>query len=309
MSETAAVRVGPGDGGRPLPGGHQSQVPADKVLHSGNAGFLIARTAQIKPEFRAEGRRYATDMVRYLNGADLNGASFFLFQEAFGWQDRVHILMHWKSPDDYALSFSLVDEDPEMIALLQANPEPVVEQHVDDGGNWAKMMVESSMRERVLVPQHTPTHGDDDHHDDGTWVEPAWRQVASQSAEQQLNTANAPLVVHRVAQAKHAYRDEARMFGFAWQNHINKVFAGDLTSYLYEENFGQMDRLHWLIHLRSYDVWSALMGLPEVDAQYAELFTRPFVPARRGGGTWAHTFVAGTMQDTLLVPYQLSAAG
>lgn len=284
---------------------HQSSMPADKVLHSGNAGFIVARTAQVKAEFRAEGHTYATDIARYMNAVDLNGASFLFFEEVFGRHDLVHCLVHFKSPVDFALTVHLVDHDPRMNDLLEGDRFG----STDDRGNWGRIVEESSMRERILVPQHGGGHHEDnEHHEDDTWVEPAHRQCV-QPIEDQLHTANAPLVVHRTAQARHEFRNEARNFGFAWQDRINEHLVGRLTCYLYEETFGQMDRLHWLIHFRSIEDWFALRRLAEHDAQVAQVFTRDFIPTDKGGGNWARTFVPGTTTDVLLAPIQMPAAG
>ncbi|MFG2500683.1 DUF6039 family protein [Streptomyces sp. NPDC048441] len=294
-----------GQSSHPLlrPASHQSATAEDKMLHSGNAGFVVWRTAQFTYQHRRDGQLFASEMARFMNQADLNGASFLYFEEVCGRHDRVHFFINWKSPVDYALSLEMVDHDAAMIDLLESDR---VEDE-NDKGDWAKAVVESTMRDRCLVPQHGgPEDHEEEHAPQETWVEPASHQVEL-PVEQQLTTASAPLVVHRVAQAKHRLRNEARAFAFAWQNHINRTFPGAVTSYLYEETFGRMDHLHWLIHLRSFEDWERVRRLAEHDKEYADLFERPWVPKSKGGGGWGQAFVDGSIEDTLLAPFQMPA--
>ncbi|MCT7355501.1 DUF6039 family protein [Streptomyces sp. 15-116A] len=282
---------------------HQTPVSADKVLHSGNAGFIIARSCQLKNRYVAEGRKFFSDVIGYMNQSDLNGASFFCYEELAGTRHKLHWLIHWNNPNDYAISLEMVDHDKGMIDLLESDRVKD-----DDGmGAWGRMVVDGTMREDILVPQHGAHHESEEEADYGDcWVDPAWVQCA-QPRDEQLNSATAQLVVHRVGEARHEFRKEARYFAFAWQNHVNKVFAGRATAYLYEETFGVMDRLHWLIHFRSFEDYHALQTLADRDEEYRALFERPFIPQHRGGGTWARTFSDGGLHDTLLVPYQLPA--
>jgi hypothetical protein len=283
------------------PAAHQTSVPADQVLHSGNAGFIIARNVQLKNEFRTQGRKFFFDVIKHMNDSDLNGASFFAYEELFGTRDKLHWLINWNTPNDYAISLEMVDHDPKMIDLLESD---VVE---DDNGRgaWGRMVVEGSMQEKILVPQHGAhdQHEVEDH-DSKSWVPTAWRQ-SSQPRELQLNSANAPLIVHRVGSAKHEFRKEARYFAFAWQELVNSKMIGRCTSYLYEETFGVMDQLHWLLHFASFEDYEALRRLEQRDRDFATLYDKQFVARGKGGGTWARTFADGGITDTLLVPYQL----
>lgn len=289
-------------GGRILPAQHQTSQKAASLLHSGNAGFIIARSAQLRYEYRQEGREFFLQVAKFMNNANMNDASFFVYEEAFGNQDRLHWLIHLKNPADYAISLDMVDHDKEMIDILES------EEVVDDKANWGRTVVESTVQEKILVPQHGVHHEEGEDHDKGDlWVDPAWHQAAV-PAGKQLNSANAALVLHRVGQAKHELRKEARYFAFAWQNYVNEQLAGAVTSYLYEETFGVMDSLHWLIHFRSFVDYETFAGLESTDAEYRDIMGRQFVPKRKGGGTWGQTFVDGSIRDTLLVPYQVSTS-
>ncbi|MFJ8806889.1 DUF6039 family protein [Streptomyces sp. NPDC102490] len=284
----------------PSPASAQSPVPADKLLHSGNSGFTIARSAQLKYEHRDEGRKLFADVIAYMNQSDLNGASFYFYEEAFGKQDRVHWLIHWKTPNDYAISLHMVDHDEKMIDLLESDRVPE-----DAGaGVWGRAVVEGSVRERILVPQHGLVHEEDDHDSGDLWVDPAKLQT-DQSDTELLHSANSLLTLHRTGQASHEFRKEARLYAFAWQNEVNRKLPGRATSYLYEETFGVMDRLHWLIHLKDFDAYQELLELERTDADFRALGERQFIAEFKGGGTWGRSFVPGTIEDTVLLPYQL----
>jgi hypothetical protein len=277
----------------------QSPVAPEKLLHTGNAGFIIARSAQLKYEHAEEGRKLFGDVITYMNQADMNGASFFFYEEAFGRRDRVHWLISMKSPNDFAISLNMVDHDEKMIDMLESDRVP----EDNTAGVWGRAVVEASVEERILVPQHGLTHEEDDHHDSDVWVDPAFLQT-TQEPEQQLHSANALLTLHRVGQAKHEFRKEARLFAFAWQNYVNERLAGKVTSYLYEETFGRMDSLHWMVHLRDFSAYEELMELERTDDAFHKLMARDYVSAAKGGGGWGRAYLDGSVQDTLLLPYQ-----
>ncbi|NEA97128.1 hypothetical protein G3I22_33550 [Actinospica acidiphila] len=280
------------------PARHQVDRPESELLHSGNAGFIISRYAHFKPGHEQEGLNFVAEVLKHMNKADLNGMTFFFFQKAFGDQAKHHWFINMKSPADYAASLEMVDHDETTKILL--NDDVVAD---DRGfGSWGNAVVQGSITEHILVPQHGLDYGEDDQHE--AWVPEAWRQT-SVPPEEQLNSANAPLMVHRVAQARYPMRKQARYYAFAWQNYVNENLRGKVTSYLYEETFGAMDRLHMLIHLSSYEAWEELRNLPDRDPNFRKLVERQMIAPEKGGGTGADAFVPGGVTDTLLVPRQL----
>ncbi|WP_329026528.1 DUF6039 family protein [Streptomyces sp. NBC_00690] len=280
------------------PASHQVDRPEKELLHSGNAGFIISRYAHFKPGHEQEGLNFVSEVLNHMNKADLNGMTFFFFQKAFGDQAKHHWFINMKSPADYAASLEMVDHDETTKILLE---DDVV---ADDRGfgSWGNAVVQGSITEDILVPQHGLDYGEDHTHE--AWVPEAWRQT-SVPPEEQLNSANAALMVHRVAYARYPTRKEARYYAFAWQNYVNENLRGKVTAYLYEETFGAMDRLHMLIHLASYEAWEELRNLPHRDPQFRKLLEREMISPEKGGGTGAQAFVPGGVTDTLLVPRQL----
>lgn len=251
---------------------------AADALHSANAGFVVHRTGQLEYGFAREGRDFAAELVGYLNRAQAGTISTFLFEEAFGARDRLHWLVHMRSPHDYQRLLDMVDHDRAYQDISELDRLP----H-KGGGNWERMFLPGTFSERVLCPQHGFAHPPEGAVDPARlFAEPACWQT-SQPPELQLTTATAGAVVLRTGDARYDVRAQARTFAVDWLEEVNAALAGDVTVLLFEEIFGRQDRLHWLIHLRSLECWARLADVPPSDA----------------GG---RLFVPGSVRDTLLVP-------
>ncbi|MER7234246.1 DUF6039 family protein [Streptomyces olivaceus] len=269
----------------------------DELLHSGNSGLVIHRAGQLRHEFRDEGRAFASDLVSYLNKPVAGVATVLVFEEILGNVDRLHWLIHMKMPNDYRRFLHVADHDDSFKEITESDRLPE-----RDGGNWERMYVEGSFQERVYVPQHGL-----DHHSDGseapldTFVPPAVHQTDT-PVDQLRHSADTGLTIIRTAQTKFEFRNEARDFAFEWARHVNRALAGEVTAYLYEETFGQQDRIHWMLHLDSLDSYRRLAELKHKDSAFQEMLGKEFIPARKGGGTWERTFVDAGIQDTVLTP-------
>lgn len=251
---------------------------AEDVLHSGNAGFVVHRTGQLEYGFAREGREFAAELVGYLNRAQAGTISTFLFAEAFGARDRLHWLVHMRSPHDYQRLLDMVDQDRAYQDISELDRLP----H-KGGGNWERMFLPGTFSERVLCPQHGFAHPPEGAVDPAQlFAEPACWQT-SQPPELQLTTATAGAVVLRTGDARYDVRAEARTFAVDWLEEVNAALAGDVTVLLFEEIFGRQDRLHWLVHLRSVEAQRRLAEVPPGDAV-------------------GRLFVPGSMCDTLLLP-------
>jgi hypothetical protein len=274
----------------------QAPLPPEQVLHSANCGLIIHRVGQLQYEFAAEGRQFGHDVLAYLNTAQAGAITTFLYEEVLGTRDRLHWYIHLKSPHDYQRVLEMVDHDRGFQDISERD------RLEDKGhGNWERMFVQGSLRERIFCPQHGQTHADADYDPKELFVPPARNQTA-QPRELQLSTASCGALLHRTAEVRYDVREPARDFAAAWQERINLALPGVVTSFLYEETFGQQDRIHWLIHLRSLADYPALRdsaGSPEAEA----LLGRDWVPASRGGGSWAAMFIPASIHDTLLLPY------
>lgn len=274
------------------------------LLHTGNAGFIIHRAGQLNHAFRAQGREFATDLVGHLNKVVEGVATIVVHEEILGTADRLHWLIHMKQPNDYSRFLEIADHDRSFKEITEADRIAAAE----GAGNWERMFVEGSFQERVYVPQHGLDEHDDDHddHDDhheasDTFVPPARHQTGLPE-ERMRSSVDSGLTILRTAQTAFKFRTEAREFAFAWAKEVNRALGGEATVYLYEETFGQQDRIHWMIHLDSFDTYRKLVELSRHDADYQALFSRQFVPDYKGGGGWEQTFVSPTIQDVVLTP-------
>jgi hypothetical protein len=134
-----------------LPGAReQVALPADQILHSGNCGILMHRTAQIDYDFRSEARQFAREVAESINENLPGEATVFVYEEAFGHADRLHWLIHLKTITSY---YRLLE--------LHVKNERVRELYFEEkiasekgGGTWAKMFVPATLVDVALTPQH-----------------------------------------------------------------------------------------------------------------------------------------------------------
>ncbi|WP_406207847.1 DUF6039 family protein [Kitasatospora sp. NBC_01560] len=279
------------------------EKPKDRVpaLHSANSGFTVHRTGQLEYGFATEGGEFASDLVRYLNNAQGDLIGTYVFKEVLGVRDRLHWFVHLKSPHDYQRLLKMVDHDREYQDISTLDRLPA-----KGGGNWERMFMPGTFSERILCPQHGVGHPPEGAVDPAAmFTDPAVYQT-SQPADIQLTTATAGAIVLRTAKARYTLRDQARYYGVEWSEYVNTALPGDATAFLYEEIFGHQDTLHWLLHLRSLDVYEKVEALAG-EAGYQELHAKKRVPDTHGGGGWGDLFVPGSMQDTVLVPFTPTA--
>jgi hypothetical protein len=277
----------------------QTTVKPEKVLHSGNSGMIIHRMGQFKYEFAQEGRGFSVDLLKYVNENQVGVATTFCYEEVFGVRDRIHWFIHLRNPNEYRKLVEMVDHDEKFqdISIVDRLPEK-------GHGNWEKIFIESSMNERILVPQHglLQSHDSDDHDDDAEYFASPARNQTIQPFDIQLNSANAGAIILRTMTVKYEFREEGRLFAFDWQEYVNRELKGTATALLYEENFGQQDRIYTLIHLRSLEDYKTLANLDRSPEMNTEIYQKQRVHESKGGGTWEGLFVPASIRDTLLVP-------
>jgi len=84
--------------------------------------------------------------------------------------------------------------------------------------------------------------------------------------EEVLHSANSGVIVERVGQLRAEFRSEGRQFGRELSEYLNTNYAGIVTTFVYEESFGVKDRLHWLMHLKSFDAYETLIQMGSQDS-------------------------------------------
>src|SRR5206468_10574680 len=117
-----------------------------------------------------------------------------------------------------------------------------------------------------------------------------------------LHSGNAGILMHRTGQLASEYRSEARQFGRVVAESINRNLPGECTVFVYEEAFGQADRLHWLIHVKDLTTYLSLLQLHVRDEEVRDINFRERIAPEKGGGTWARLFIDGSMGDVALTP-------
>jgi len=277
-----------------------SQSP-EMLINSASAGLIVHRVGQLRYEHSAAGWEFSANVARHVNRAVSDVVTLLLYREVFGVRDRVHWLLHLRMPNDYGRLLHMADHDDQFLKLVESDDVPE-----EAPASWDRAFVEGSYRETVLVPQHGLGHDDAD--PGGTYLPPAASQTGQQ-ADELLHSASAAVTILRTGQVRYADRNTSRAFAFEWSRRVNEALRGSATALLFEENFGQQDRIHWMIHLDSLDRYRDLEELEARDPAMQRIFAKPRVPASRGSGAWGCTFVDASITDTVLVPFAPSPAG
>jgi len=253
------------------PAQRQAAVAPQDLLHSGNAGVVVAKVGQARSEYRTEARVFARELAKHVNTRQAGNASAFVYEESFGTEDRLHWLIHLRSLDSYYSMIEMGDQDRAYRASLQAERVPA-EPSGGGKGAWDRLFADGSLHSTVLLP------GDAD--------QPGLVDGAV------LHSANAGIVVHRSARSGRGARAEARLSARELVATVNARLAGRASAIWYEEAFGATDRLHWLLHLTDLTVYRRL--LVELDEWQND--------ANR-------LFVAATMVDLALTPHHWGLYG
>jgi len=128
------------------PASTQTSQPAGLLLHSANSAVTVHRSVRVKYQFRNEARHAALDWAEQVNDALAGQATVFLYEETWGLQDRIHLLMHLRSPGTY---FQLMRETG-----LGEGPRWVLAPGRGRGGTAAGhcTVIEGTLADTLLVP-------------------------------------------------------------------------------------------------------------------------------------------------------------
>jgi len=283
----------------------QTDLAPQEVLHSANAGVVVLRRAQLDSRFRAAGRELVQRIARRINESHRGRVTVFLYEEAFGVLDRIHWVLHARSLDDYDELARTMRDDAVLRELLTAEEVRTA----TDGAGWGAMFLSGGARETLLIPQSWGMYGTEDTalgevavRGGRFTVLPARHQTTVAAADL-LHTANAGLVAHRSAQPRYRFRGEARAFAREVAESINVRQVGATAVFVYEEAFGDADRIHWLIHMRSLSSYYPLIDMHiKMDEELRDIYVRRRFSDERGEGTWSELFVEGSMRDVAMAP-------
>jgi Family of unknown function (DUF6039) len=261
------------------PAQSQTTVADAELLHSGNAGVVVCKAGQARSEYRSEARMFARELAKHVNNRQTGNATAFVYEETFGAEDRLHWFIQLRSLDTYYRMVEMGDQDRAYRASLEA------ERVQDDSGAkgaWDRLFVDGSLASTVLLPVQRNPHGGG---------QPRALDQIEQPSDLVLHSANAGIVIHRVAQIGYGVRAQARRYAWDLAAAANRQLAGDVTVFLYEEAFGATDRLHWLLHLKDLTSYRRLLEIDQLMDDANGLF------------------VEATMADTALTPHHWGLYG
>ncbi|KJK59194.1 DUF6039 family protein [Saccharothrix sp. ST-888] len=290
---------------------HQAGLPVESVLHSASAGVIVERVGQIAPGRADAARAVARELAEYINTKHGQLATAFVYEETFGTKDRLHWLLHFRSLTDYEALLHLGGPTDLRNGVFGG---AVAERH---GDAWNEAFVPGSVQETVLLPHRWGIFGTATEAmaqdpamspiSDGTpprfLVQPAQQQTST-PPERTLNTATAGVIMRRTVDFNYAFRAEARVFARTIAETVNLNADGQATVLLFEEPFGPMDRVHFLIHMKSLGSLYTLMGLDaRTDPQAPRAgYIQDWISADKGGGSWDRIIVQGSTRDSALTP-------
>ncbi|MEU8242635.1 DUF6039 family protein [Actinoplanes missouriensis] len=282
-------------------------TPPDKTLDTASAEVVVWRTAQIRAGAGPRARVASRALAEAFNEENQGAATVLSFEDAFGSRGRLHWLVHLRSMSDYTtLTQRGADRGSGVFGRASGS---------DDG--WEELFEPGSVRDTVLLPHRwgifgtateammTPEMSPIDRSGARArfQLQPAAQQT-SVPVDQLLTSASAGLLMHRTAQFHYAYRAEARVLARTLAETYNLNAGGRTTVLLFEEAFGQMDRVHFFIHLADIDAYQELMALdasPDPTAPRAS-YIQQWISPEKGGGTWDKIVIQDSTRDSLIVP-------
>lgn len=146
------------DGGHPVdvfqpPARFQTSQPDGLLLHTANAAVIVHRTVQVRYDLRKQARYFAFDWSRYINERLAGRATVFLYEETWGLQDRIHLLIHLGTADAYwdVVQMARRDEGLRRVLGKQWVPDSM------GGGGGERTFLEGTLTDTALVPYQAAT--------------------------------------------------------------------------------------------------------------------------------------------------------
>lgn len=138
-----------------VPAQYQTTQEAESQLNTATAGAVIVRTGKARYEFREECRQFAVAWAEYVNLALPGIVTAFLYEEIFGRQDTLHLLIHLRSLNDYARLAELAREDDAYREFLRRSWAA----GKNGETTWGSLYVPGSLRDTVLLPHQQAIPG------------------------------------------------------------------------------------------------------------------------------------------------------
>lgn len=143
----------------------------------------------------------------------------------------------------------------------------------------------------------------------GKFLLPSAQHQTSVSPDKILHSANSGVIVDRVGQLRAEFRSEGRQFVRELAEYLNTNYTDLINVFVYEETFGVKDRLHVMMHIKSFDAYESLIEMGTRDTGWRDVIIRQRIPAERGGGAWDRMFLDGGLRETVLLPSSTGSMG
>jgi hypothetical protein len=129
---------------------HQLADAPFGALDSGSAGLLVIRTVQAEYAARDLARFYLYEWQTRVNAVTQGAVTATLFEEIWGRQDRLHVLLHMRSPEDHLLLSQLERQDEELRAIMSKPRLTLKGERV----GWGGLFEPATMTDTWLLPLH-----------------------------------------------------------------------------------------------------------------------------------------------------------
>ncbi|WP_209111902.1 DUF6039 family protein [Endozoicomonas sp. G2_1] len=242
------------------PATKQTSVSKEELLNSGNAGVIIMRSGQVTNLYRNEARECALEVCEHTNKTQKGFISSYIYEETYGQQDRIYWFIHLKSLSDYMRFHRLANQDPAFGEIFMRNRSHFEGEYA----SWINMFPEATFNETVIVPHRWGSSGTNIPHDADSSQIIANQQVENQRS-QVFHSANSRMVLMRSADVKVKHRSAARLFGRQYADYINSHCPSNVTCFMFEEHFGNVDRIHWHLNFEKYEDYEEFIEFCALD--------------------------------------------
>lgn len=130
------------------PASNQSGLPLTTLVDSANAALVVHRAARVFYRVREEARFYLFRWAQRITQGLPGRVSVYTYEEIWGVQDRVHVLLHFSSPSDLAALEDFERSDEQLHRIQQV----AYATGTDGDGLWPYLLVPGSVRDVMLTP-------------------------------------------------------------------------------------------------------------------------------------------------------------
>lgn len=278
----------------------QIALSPEDTLTTTSAGAVIKLKGLVKQSLVSETRKVLQSISNYINDIYKGRASLFVFEELFGTKNTIYLLFQVETLQDYYDIMQIDMNCGPLRTIINDKISGIV-------NDWSELFESGTLASQTLLPQFRRMYGANDSGTEMTFqkpltgLPPAFHQFTL-PLENIIHSGNAGLMIHREAQLKYEFRSEGRQFARDVVDSINTKARGEATAFLYEEAFGNADKIHWLIHMDKIDSYYPLIQIHAADPEVRELYFKETLPKEKGGGNWSKMFVEGSMKDNSFVP-------